>query len=256
MAGRIPHQLRAGIGSFLLKRTPAELDASFAKICRLLPANLHARTPGDKLHKLAGILGADKANEIYAALVSTIRCPQSFMATPAAGSDTSTMFPDHPDLSLAQWMMLLDTENYMADDILAKVDRASMSVSLEARIPFLDPELYNWAWRLPMSMKIRDGQGKWVLRQVLYRHVPQALVDRPKTGFGIPLDALLRGPLQEWARDILNTSKLAAQKVLNLEAVEEALNRHMVGEANNAYLLWNLLVLTSWIDAYRDRIDL
>jgi asparagine synthase (glutamine-hydrolysing) len=256
MAGRIPQQLRAGIGSFLLKRTPAELDASFAKICHLLPANMHARTPGDKLHKLAGILGAGKVNEIYAGLVSTIRRPQSFMATPAAGTDTTTMFPDQTDLSPAQWMMLLDTENYMADDILAKVDRASMSVSLEARIPFLDPELYSWAWRLPMSMKIRDRQGKWVLRQVLYRHVPQALVDRPKTGFGIPLDALLRGPLQEWTRDVLNSGKLAAQNVLNPQTVQEALNRHMDGDANNAYMLWNLLVLISWIDAYRDRIDL
>jgi asparagine synthase (glutamine-hydrolysing) len=256
MAGHLPQQIRGCIASFLLKRTPAELDVGFAKISRVLPTSMHSRTPGDKLHKLAGILGEGKGNDIYAGLISTIRCPQRFMATPAAGTDTEAMFPDHPGLSLAQWMMLSDTENYMPDDILAKVDRASMSVSLEARIPFLDPELYDWAWRLPMSMKIREGKGKWVLRQVLYRYVPQALVDRPKTGFGIPLDALLRGPLQQWARDLLSPDNLASQKVLDPQTVNQALNEHMAGETNNAYLLWNFLVLTSWIDAYRNRIEL
>lgn len=256
IAGRLPRGVRSGISGFLLRHTPAELDAGFGRVSRMLPARMHARMPGDKLHKLAGVLEAARPNDIYARLVSTIRQPQRYMAIAATGTDNAALFPDYPALSIEQWMMLSDTRNYMPDDVLAKVDRASMSASLETRIPFLDPDLYEWAWRLPMRMKIREGQGKWILRQILYRHVPKALVDRPKTGFGVPLDAMLRGPLKSWAHDVLSPSRLAAQNILDASTVQNDLRRHITGAANNAYLLWNLLVLTSWIETYRDRIDL
>jgi asparagine synthase (glutamine-hydrolysing) len=256
MTSLFPQSIRSKLQTFLLKRTPAELDASFAKIQRLLPLQLHARNPGDKLHKLAGVLGATQPNDIYADLVSAIKRPSSFMTSPVNGTANETMFPDQREMSLTQWMMLSDTQNYMPDDILTKVDRASMSVGLEARVPFLDPVLYGWTWRLPMSMKIRDGKGKWVLRQVLYRHVPQSLIDRPKTGFGIPIDVLLRGPLRGWASETLSPTKLAEHGILNASAVHELFERHQSGESNNAYMLWNLLVLTKWIDTYRGKIRL
>ncbi|GAC1410605.1 MAG: asparagine synthase (glutamine-hydrolyzing) [Burkholderiaceae bacterium] len=254
--GCLPRGLRSAVSGFLLDRTPAQLDATFKRLQHLLPAQLHARTPGDKLHKLAGVLSAMRPNDIYAGLVSTTRDPQRYMTAPALGTDDQVLFPERAELAVQEWMMLSDTQNYLADDILVKVDRASMSTSLETRIPFLDPVLYDWAWRLPASLKVRDGQGKWILRQVLYRHVPPPLVDRPKAGFGIPMDALLRGPLRGWICDALGPASLGVHNILQAPAVNDALQRHMTGQANNAYLLWNLLVLTTWIHTYRNRIDL
>lgn len=256
LACRCPPSIRMKVAAFLMRWTPAELDAGFARLQGFLPQQFQARTAGDKLHKLAGILGAVQPNDIYTDLVSVTRRQASFMMHPASGTSDETLFPAQPKMGLAQWMMLCDTQNYMPDDILTKVDRASMGVSLEARVPFLDPNLYAWAWRLPMSMKIRDGRGKQVLRQVLYRHVPPSLIDRPKAGFGIPMDELLRGPLHEWADGALTMQKLNQQGVLNSVAVRELFDRHMSGKSNNAYLLWNTLVLTNWIDAYRNKINL
>jgi asparagine synthase (glutamine-hydrolysing) len=256
LASRVPAAVRMKLEEFLIKRTPAELDASFARLQHMLPSQFQARTPGDKLHKLAGILGAAHPNEIYAGLVSITRRPEDFMAHPVSGTSNEAMFPEQREMSLTQWMMLSDTQNYLSDDILTKVDRASMGVSLEARVPLLDPDLFAWAWRLPMAMKIRDGKGKWILRQVLYRHVPAALIDRPKTGFGIPMDELLRGPLRKWADCVLAPHRLNQHGVLNPGAVQQLFERHQSGESNNAYMLWNLLVLTNWIDAYRDQIRL
>jgi asparagine synthase (glutamine-hydrolysing) len=256
LASRLPQSFRLKTGAFLLKRTPAELDAGFAKLQCILPARFGVRTPGDKLHKLAGILGATRANDIYADLVSATKLPGSFMVNPASGTPNEVMFPPQSEMSLTQWMMLSDTQNYLPDDILTKVDRASMGVGLEARVPFLDPDLYAWAWRLPTSMKIRDGKGKWVLRQVLCRYVPQSMIERPKTGFGIPMDTLLRGPLREWAGDILASSKLAQHGLVNPAAVRQLFERHQSGESNNAYILWNLLVLTNWVDAHRGRMSI
>lgn len=244
------------MAAFLMRRTPAELDAFFARVQCFLPQQFRARTPGDKLHKLAGILGAARPEDIYSSLISVTRRQASYMVHPASGTSDGTLFPAQAEMSLAQWIMLCDTQNYMPDDILTKVDRASMGVSLEARVPFLDPNLYAWAWRLPMPMKIRNGRGKWALRQVLYRHVPQSLIDRPKAGFGIPMDALLRGPLRDWAAGALTIEKLNRQGVLNSNAVHDLFEQHMSGKSNHAYLLWNLLVLTNWIDAYQTKIKL
>jgi len=251
-----PQSLRAKVSSLLMSRTSAQLDAVFAGAQRFLPQRWHVRVPGDKLHKLAGILGAADSQTLYGDLVSATRRPGDYMWRPAAGTLNGTLFPAQPELSMAQWIMLCDTQNYMPDDILTKVDRASMAVSLEARVPFLDAELYAWAWRLPMPMKVRKGSGKWALKQVLYRHVPQALVDRPKTGFGIPMDQLLRGPLREWVGQTLATPVLKEHGVLRPEAVQALVAEHMRAHSNNAYLLWNMLVLTTWIETYKDKISL
>ena len=254
LVNRLPHSLRTTVEGLLLQHTPEELDKVCDKLQRVLPPRFQARTAGDKLHKLAGILGAVQASDIYADLVSATRHPGHFMARPANGSANEAMFPEQPGMNLVQWMMLSDTQNYLPNDILAKVDRASMGVSLEARVPFLDPDLYAWAWRLPMSMKIREGKGKWVLRQVLYRHVPQALIERPKTGFGIPLDEMLRGPLREWATETLAPAKVERHGVLNPDTVQTLFAQHQSRQSNNAYMLWNLIVLTEWIDAHQAQL--
>lgn len=252
---RYPQPLREKVAGLLLSRTSAQLDAVFAGAQRFLPQRWHIRIPGDKLHKLAGIMGAADPQTLYADLVSATRRPGDYMQHAAAGTPNSTLFPSQPAMSMAQWIMLCDTKNYMPDDILTKVDRASMAVSLESRVPFLDADLYAWAWRLPMSMKIRNGSGKWALKQVLYRHVPQALVDRPKFGFGIPMDNLLRGPLRDWVDETLSPARVKSQGVLKPAAVDALVSEHMRGHANNSFLLWNLLVLTTWIDTFKDVIN-
>jgi asparagine synthase (glutamine-hydrolysing) len=253
---RYPQAIREKVAALLLSRTSAQIDAVFAGVQRFLPQRWHIRIPGDKLHKLAGIMGAPDQQTLYADLVSATRQPGNYMQRSAAGTPNSTLFPSQAGMSMAQWIMLSDTQNYMPNDILTKVDRASMAVSLEARVPFLDADLYAWAWRLPMDTKIRNGGGKWALKQVLYRHVPQALVDRPKFGFGIPMDQLLRGPLRGWVDDTLSPERVKSQGVLRPEAVDALVAEHMRGHANNSFLLWNLLVLTTWIDTFKNVINL
>ncbi|MYM82950.1 asparagine synthase (glutamine-hydrolyzing) [Duganella sp. FT50W] len=256
MTHRCPHALREKVAKLLRSRTSAQIDTVFAGAQRFLPQRWHIRIPGDKLHKLAGIMGAADPQTLYADLVSATRQPAHYLQSGATGTPNSTLFPPQAGMSMAQWIMLCDTQNYMPNDILAKVDRASMAVSLEARVPFLDANLYAWAWRLPMETKIRNGDGKWILKQLLHRHVPREIVDRPKAGFGIPIDQLLRGPLRSWVEESLTMARLTKHGVLRPCAVQDLVAEHMRGHANNAFLLWNVLMLTSWIEHFKEMIIL
>jgi asparagine synthase (glutamine-hydrolysing) len=143
-------------------------------------------------------------------------------------------------------MQLLDSVTYLPDDILVKVDRATMAVALEARVPLLNHKVVEFAWRLPPDLKIRDGQSKWVLRQVLYRHVPRALVDRPKQGFSIPLAAWLRGPLRDWAETLLEPATLAGDGLLNPVPIRHAWAEHLAGHRDHAHALWAVLMVQAW----------
>jgi asparagine synthase (glutamine-hydrolysing) len=145
-------------------------------------------------------------------------------------------------------MMAWDLVSYLPDDILAKVDRASMGVSLEARIPLLDHRVVEFAQRLPLDLKIRGNVGKHVLRRVLHRYVPPALVDRPKRGFAIPVDAWLRGPLREWASDLLAEDRLKREGYLDPAAVSTAVREHLAGASRGAQL-WVVLMFQSWLEA-------
>lgn len=197
--------------------------------------------PGDKLIKLSRLLGARDESDLYSRLIS------HWQSSPVTGGGKCPS-PLAGNLSgFAQQMQLEDTRRYLPDDILTKVDRASMHVGLEARAPLTDHRVIAFAWSLPMDMKIRDGQGKWLLRRVAQRYVPAALLDRPKTGFGIPLGPWLRGPLSDWAEDLLAEPSLAADGLWDVRAVRRVWHRHLSGRENYQEQLWGVLMAQAWL---------
>ena len=202
---------------------------------------------GYNLHKLAEVLDAQGPERIYYQLVSHWKQPERVVlgATepPTKVSDRSA-WADTP--TFTEQMMYLDLVTYLPDDILVKVDRASMAVGLEARVPLLDHRVAEFAWRLPLSAKLRDGVGKWALREVLYRHVPRALLDRPKSGFGVPIDQWLRGPLREWAETFLAEDRLRADGFFDPAPIRDLWAQHLAGRGDWHYHLWDVLMFQAW----------
>ncbi|MBU6950779.1 asparagine synthase (glutamine-hydrolyzing) [Hahella sp. HN01] len=213
----------------------------------LTPARFKQSHPGDKLHKLAGVLGSKNHFDVYHYLVSQCKKPDSLVA---GGCELSTVLNESSvwgALSdFSEQMMLMDQLSYLRDDILTKVDRAAMAVSLETRVPFLDHRVTQFAWRLPAALKVRDGKGKWILRQVLYRHVPEQLIERPKTGFGVPIAEWLRKDLRDWAESLLSHAALAAPGCWNVDAVREKWKEHVTGKRNWWYEMWGVLMFQAW----------
>jgi asparagine synthase (glutamine-hydrolysing) len=207
---------------------------------------------GDKLHKGAGVMGAASVAELYQGMVA-LGWPQPSALVRGLGADANALhMPVLPGLSDVERMMAFDLMNYLPDDILTKVDRAAMGVSLEARVPFLDHRVVEFAWRLPMDYKLRRENGrfvtKWALRQVLYRHVPQALIDRPKVGFGVPLEHWLRGPLRDWAEDLLSEARIKRDGFFNPGPVRQRWHEHLNGTRNWQHSIWCVLMFQAWLD--------
>jgi len=241
---RVPLGLRRAAAHALRTVSPRRWDAWAATLGRISGRRERLRMAGDKMHKFAGVLQARSDHELYQRLVN------QWWQEPIVPGETVQLPAPHwsaQGFDLTERMMLTDTLEYLADDILVKVDRAAMCVSLETRVPFLDHRVFEFAWRLPADMRVRGGRGKWLLRQVLYRHVPPALIERPKMGFGVPLDSWLRGPLREWAGDLINDPRLQSDGFLNADLVRRRWREHLSGERNWQYQLWNVLMFRAWL---------
>lgn len=246
---RIPLAFRGSLAGAVTSIAPESWNSVIGKIEALLPSKLRFGNPGDKLHKLAGVLASESPESLYLGLVSLWENPSSIVL---GSQEPLTMLTDRkqwPELSdFVQRMMVMDTLTYMPDDILVKVDRAAMSIGLETRVPFLDHRIVEFAWRLPLSMKINNGQGKHLLRQVLYKYVPKSLIERPKMGFGIPLDIWLRGPLRDWAESLLDENRLKQEGFFNVVPVRKKWQEHLSGQRNWQYHLWGVLMFQAWLE--------
>ncbi len=240
---KIPKPLRQ-LGAQALKSIPPHLwDSLLSPIpARFKPAHI-----GDKLHKGADVLGLSSGAALYRRLVSHWADPDAMVPgghEPKGLLWDESLARDIPDF--VERMQYLDLVTYLPDDILTKVDRASMAVALEARVPLIDHRVVDFAFRLPSRFKRRDGKGKWLLRQVLYRHVPQALIERPKMGFGVPIDSWLRGPLRDWAEDLLSEQSLHDGGLIDPAPVRKQWVEHLTGSRNWQYPLWDVLMLEAW----------
>ena len=249
---RLPPFARHAGAAALRAMSPASWDRWFERVRPLLPKRWHLATPGDKAQKLAEVLTLSSGHAFFLSLASQWKDPGSIVID---AREPVTLLTDpgawpHTD-SLAHWMMAMDAQSYLPDDILVKVDRAAMANSLETRVPMLDHRVVELAWRVPLQQKIRGGQGKWLLRQVLYRHVPRELVERPKMGFGIPLDSWLRGPLRDWAEALLDEGRLRREGYFHPMPIRQKWAEHLSGRRNWQYPLWTVLMFQAWLEESR-----
>jgi asparagine synthase (glutamine-hydrolysing) len=250
--GSFPPSLRSLAGKAISSLPPHAWD----RLGRLLPRKLHQPALGDRLHKLASVIDVADTDELYRRLVSQHRESGSIVIggndVPIwADTEATTFAASVRGTDFTERMMFHDLVGYLTDDILTKVDRAAMAVSLETRIPLLDHRLVEFAWSLPLHMKIRNGQSKWLLRQVLYRYVPKELIERPKQGFGVPLDSWLRGPLREWAETYLDAARLQREGFFDPEPVRAKWHEHLSGKRNWQHWLWNVLMFQAWLERQR-----
>jgi asparagine synthase (glutamine-hydrolysing) len=240
----MPRALRRFAAAGINALGPGSWDRLYRPLSTLLPGAGGYRLVGEKLHKLAAVMNAPTEAARYRSLMSAWQHPEMLVGGEDIEDDTLRVLRAGWPPQLLDRMMLADQRTYLPDDLLAKVDRASMAVSLEVRAPLLDHRLVEFAWRLPASMKLRDGVTKWVLREVLYRRVPRHLIDRPKTGFSVPIDAWLRGPLRGWAEDLL--AGLPALPFLRQEPVMKAWRDMLARRRPAGPALWALLSFLDW----------
>ncbi|WP_430469364.1 asparagine synthase (glutamine-hydrolyzing) [Thalassospira lucentensis] len=243
----VPTPFRHLMAKAICALSPASWDA----IASIVPASKRPSNTGNRAHKFAAILSG-KPDDIFRSLVSHWDHPDDIVI---GGKEQKDVLWDESLASLipdfTTRMQYMDSATYLTDDILTKVDRASMFDALEARVPLLDHRVVEFAATLPHHMKVRDGQGKWLLRQVLEKYVPKHLFNRPKMGFGVPLDAWLRGPLRDWAEDLLSKETFERHGLLNRAPILEKWQQHLSGSANWQYLLWDVLILHAWANKHK-----
>ena len=246
----IPKPLRSAAARAMMAVPPRAWTKLGHAAGGMLPKLAQVDRLGDKVHKGAPLLNSDSVADLYSGMLSLWRDPQSVVIDATEPPSQATGHtPDLQGLGAIERMMALDMLGYLPDDILVKVDRAAMAVSLETRVPYLDHYIAEFAWRLPFRFKIRDGKSKWILRQLLYRHVPKSLIERPKMGFGIPLGGWLRGPLRDWAEALLDERRLTNEGYFRPEPIRRMWQSHLRGTFDEQYRLWGVLMFQSWLEA-------
>jgi asparagine synthase (glutamine-hydrolysing) len=241
---RMPRSLRRGFARSVALLGPTTWTAFFDATNRILPDRYRVKGGGDKLHKLARAMDAATIDELYRDLITQWREPASLVL---GGTESAHPLPPTPEhLHFVERLMFLDLNGPLPDDMLCKVDRAAMATALEVRVPFLANEVVSLAWSLSFAEHTRGGVGKRLLREVLARHVPRALFERPKVGFGVPIGDWLRGPLRAWGEDQLAESRLRSGSMLDPVPVRAAWRQHLAGSHNHEHRLWSVLMFLAW----------
>jgi asparagine synthase (glutamine-hydrolysing) len=242
----MPSSFRKIVASGLQSISPQ----NWSKISKFIPILNQYVNFGDKMHKVANTLEAKTLSDYYYMLSSHWQNPTEVVINSKEPGTLLTEFkPELKGLNSQQQMMALDFITYLSNDILVKLDRAAMASSLETRVPFLDHKLIEYVWKIPHSLKFRNGQGKWILKQILNQYVPKNLTERPKMGFGIPIDTWLRGPLRDWAENLLNEKRLTQEGYFNPKLIRNKWAEHLSEKRNWQYHLWDILMFQAWIDA-------
>ena len=250
----MPRGLRRLTAAGITALDPHQWGAIFAGLQSVLPARLRQRTPGYKLHRLAHLLASQNREDMYMRMASHWLPSDRAVRQARAGSRHRLGEPEELTLpGFAMQAMYLDTITYLPNDILVKLDRATMASSLEGRIPFLDHRVVEFAWRLPLQMKVRPHCGKWILRQVLHRYVPPQLVERSKMGFAVPLDVWLRTSLRDWAEALLDPKRINADGWFDATVVRKKWDAYLQGRGAWQYHIWDVLMFQSWLDHQSDR---
>ncbi len=246
---RLPFGVRSVASKALLATPVSSIDKMGSVLKRARFAQSWKGGVGDRAHKFARALKARDSADLYRELITTGGPLAPLNAPLPVGANQVFSLPSH--MQPSERMMLADTVSYLVDDILTKVDRASMSVSLETRAPFLSHELFNFVWRLDPSLRVNGGEGKIVLRSLLRRHLPSELWERPKAGFGVPIAEWLRGPLRPWANDLLSKANVERTGIFPSNEVTQLWEQHLGGKRNVQYELWNVLMFQAWADTWK-----
>ena len=241
----IPHSLRKVLSSCIQLVS----EQNWNKISKILPRLSQYNNFGEKVYKGANALEAKTIDDMYYNLCSHWKNPTEVVINSNEPRKLFTEFgPELDCLNNQEKMMVLDLATYLPNDILVKIDRAAMASSLETRVPFLDHKLIEYVWKIPHSLKYRNNQGKWILRQILNKYVPKKLTERPKMGFGVPIDTWLRGPLKDWAENLLDEKRLQQDGYLNSKIIRLKWKEHILGKKNWQSDLWDILMFQAWIE--------
>lgn len=223
-------------------------SATLRRMITFIGSHFKINQAFEKLTKISEVSSKETFDAAYVALSSICKNPSEVLNINGPRSEVTPWSQRTSSLTCGHDFMYRDTLSYLPDDILVKVDRAAMASSLETRVPFLDNSLVEFVWRLPIHFKIRKGEKKWILRQVLYKYIPRHLVDRPKRGFAVPIDSWLRGPLKKWADSLLEEERLTQEGYFNVRQVRKMFEEHVSGKRDWQHQLWNILIFQSWLD--------